>query len=310
MAPAPAGRARDVAAVVLAVVALVALFFGNLAFWARDDLYDTAKVQAKTEKLVGSTDTQQAVTALAVERVVKPAVAKADASVPSILSPLTDRLDRASVDVATKAIDKAVAAETTQEIATRLVGAVNDQLVAGTGPITLTPSQILTIAAPSLADNRVVARIVDVADSSGCCVVELAQRDQLPFVWQHVDAIRTAGVVLPLAALLAAGLAIALARRRGRVVLVLGIGTVVVGLATLVPLWAGSHWGVDRIGGAADPSTAVVRQAARTAFQVTDEALRRQSWALVVVGSVAAVAVIAGRVIRGRTSSEAADGLA
>ena len=304
VSPAPAGRARDVAALALALVALVALFFGNLAFWARDDLYDTAKVQAKAEKLVGSTDTQQAVTALLVERVVKPAVAQADASVPSILSPLTDRLDRASVDLATKAIDQAVAAETTQEIATRLVGAVNDQLVAGTGPITLTPGQIVAIAAPSLADNRVVAKVVDVADESGCCVVELAQRDQLPFVWQHVDAIRAAGVVLPIVAVVAAGGAVALARRRGRVVLVLGIGTVVVGLATLGPLWAGSHWGVDRIGGTADPSTTVVRQAARTAFLVTDEALRRQSWVLVVVGSVATAAVIAVRVVKRRSPSE------
>ncbi len=287
----------------LAGVALVALFLGNLAFWARDDLFDTAKVEAKTEQLVGSSDAQQAVTALLVERVVKPAVAKADASIPSILSPLTDRLDSASVDVATRAIDQAVASETTQEITTRLVGALNDQLVSGTGPITLTPSQIVAIAAPSLADNRVVARIVDAADASGCCVVELARRDQLPFVWQHVDAIRAAGVILPVAALLAAGAAVVVARRRGRVLLVLGIGTVVVGLATLVPLWAGSRWGVDHVVADDDASTTLVRQAARTAFRVTDEALRRQSWALVVVGLVTTVAVIVVRQVRRRAGA-------
>ena len=289
----------------LAVVALVALFAGNLAFWARDDLYDTAKVQAKTEQLVGSTDTQEAVTALLVDRVVKPAVAKADASIPSILSPLTDRLDNASVDLATKAIDQAVSSQTTQEITTRLVGALNDQLVSGTGPITLTPSQIVAIAAPSLADNRVVSRIVEAADASDCCVVELASRDELPFVWQHVDAIRAAGVILPVVALVAGALALVVARRRGRIVLVLGIGTVVVGLATLLPLWAGSHWGVDHVVGTDDPSTTLVRQAARTAFRVTDEALRRQSWFLVAAGSVAVVGVIAARLVRSGRGSAA-----
>lgn len=290
-----AGRGRDILALVLAVVAVAALFVGNLAFWVRDDLYDTAKVEAKTERLVGSSDLQQVVTTLLVDRVVKPAVAKADDSVPSILSPLTDRLDAASVDLATKAIDKAVSSQTTQEIATRLAAEVNQQLVAGTGPVTLEPSQLLAIAAPSLTDNRVVTKIVDVADSSGCCLIVLAQRDQLPFVWRHVDAIRLAGLVLPLFAAAAGVAALVIARRRARLVLVLGAGTILAGVATLVPLWAGSHWGVDHVVGADDPSTTLVRQAARAAFAVTDEALRRQSWGLVLAGVVLVVVGIIAR---------------
>jgi hypothetical protein len=295
-----ARRGRDLVALALAVVAVAALFVGNLAFWARDDLYDTAKVEAKTERLAGSADLQQAVSSLLIDRVVQPAVARADASVPSILSPLTDRLDAASVDLATTAINKSVSSQTTQEIATRLAADVNDQLVAGTGPITLEPSQLLAIAAPSLTDNRVVTAVVDAADSSGCCLIVLAQRDQLPFVWQHVDAIRLAGVVLPLVALAAAIAAVAVARRRVRVLVVLGIGTMVAGLATLGPLWAGSRWGVDHVVGTDDPSTALVRQAARTAFTVTDEALRRQSWGLVIAGAVLTGVALVIRRRRGR----------
>lgn len=295
------GRARDRVALAMALVALVALFFGNLALFARDDLYDTAEVEAKTAQLAGSTETQDAVTALLVERVVKPAVAQADAAVPSILSPLTDRLTSGTVDLATKAIDKAVTSQTTQEITTRLVGTLNEELVTGNGPITLSPDELAGIVAPDLTDNAVIRTVVDAAESSGCCEIVLAERSQLPFVWQHVDAIRTAGVVLPLLAVALGIGAVALARRRARLVLVLAIGSVVVGLATLIPLWAGSRWGVDHVAPSANGSTTLVREAARTAFNVTSEALRRQSWALVVAGVIGIIAVAATRAVRGRS---------
>ena len=70
-----------------------------------------------------------------------------------------------------------------------------------TGPVAFTPSEMVAIVAPNLADNRIVASIVSFADSTGCCQVVLAERDQLPFVWQHVDLIRTAAIVLPIASL-------------------------------------------------------------------------------------------------------------
>ena len=60
---------------------------------------------------------------------------------------------------------------------------------------------MVAIIAPTLVDNRLVAQHRDFADSTGCCQVVLAQRDELPFVWQHVELIRTPAIALPIAAL-------------------------------------------------------------------------------------------------------------
>lgn len=289
---------RDAAAIVLAMLALLALFVGNLAYWVRHHVYDTPAVVVAAQQITGSADTQAAVTALLDEKVIRPALEQASGALPSILQGLGGSLTDQTAGLVEGAVADAVASQTAQEISTRLVATVNGQLVEGSGPIALTPAQLLDIVAPSLADNRAVAGLVDLADRSGCCTVVLAQRGELPFVWQHVSAIRTAGVVLPIVALALGLAAVAVARRRVRIGIVLAIGIVATGALTLVALAAGVHWGVEGIGDPATRSTALVRQAARITFDVTVGDLRTQCWLLIVAGAIGAGALIAVRAAR------------
>ena len=125
-----------------------------------------------------------------------------------------------------------------------------------------------------------VASVVSYADSTDCCRVVLAERDDLPFVWQHVELVRTAALVLPIAAVALAALALALSTRRRRTALVLSVGVIVVGLVTLVGVWLGGTLGIDAVADPTEPAHDLVRQAATTIYQVSRRAssCRRRGW--------------------------------
>jgi len=285
---------------VLAVLAAVAVLGANVAWWVSHDVYDTATVTAKAGQLIASPDTQAAVTALLEDRVVTPALQQTAGSLPGPLQSLGAAVQGQTAPLVNQAVQTAVAAETTHEITARLVATVNAQLVDGTDPISLTPDQLLAIVAPQLQNNRVVSGVVDLAQRSGCCTVVLAQRGDLPFVWQHVATIRAAADVLPVVALVLGLAAVALARRRLRAALVLAVAIAVSGAVVLIALWAGIRWGVDLIGDPAQHSTALVRQAIRITHDVTVGDLRRQSWIIVLAGGATAAVLSGVAVVRRR----------
>ena len=292
--PAPQKRSSPSGiAATFAIIAVFALFFGNLAFWIRQDVYDTATVIAKAQTITGTTDTQAAVTALFDETVVHPALEQATGTLPTILQGLAETAVEPVATVIDHAVASAVASQSAQEITTRLVKVINQELVSGTGAISLTPTELLGVLAPSLTKNMVVSKVVDIAESSGCCEVVLAQRSDLPFVWQHVSTIRIAGVLLPLMALASGIVAIALARRRAQMAMGLSGAIAAVGAVTLLALAVGVKWGVRGIGDPSKGSTVLVRQASRITFDVTVGDLRSQCWLLIVVGALIAVIVTA-----------------
>jgi hypothetical protein len=282
------------------MLAVLALFGANLAWWVSHDVYDTATVTTKAGQLIASPDTRAAVTALVDERVVQPALTQAAGALPGPLSSLGGVVADQTEALVQDAIARAVASEAIGGITTRLVAAVNTQLVDGSGPVALTPSQLVAVLAPSLTDNRAVSGLVDLAERSGCCTVVLAQRGDLPFVWQHVKAIQFAAVALPVAALGLALAALVLARRRVRAGIVLAAGCAITGGVVLVARWAGIRWGVDLIGDPTAGSTAPVRQALRITSDVTLGELRRQSWALLLTGSIVAGVLIGVTSVRRR----------
>jgi hypothetical protein len=294
---------RDRFAVALAVLAVVALFWAHLAWWVSRDVYDTASVTTKAGLLIASPDTQAALTAVLEDKVVTPALEQAAGALPEPFQSLGGAVQSQTGGLVHDAISSAVASQTSSEVAMRLVAAVNPQLVDGSDPIVLTPTQLVGIVAPGLADNRVVSGLVDLAERSGCCTVVLADRADLPFVWQHVELIRFAAVALPVAALVLALGALLIARRRVRVALVLTAGTALGGAVVLLSLWAGIHWGVDLIGDSADRSTVLVRQAVRVTAAVTIGDLRRESWAILLVGSLATAGVLLGARVSRRASA-------
>ncbi len=289
-----ANHGRDLAGLVLAVVAVVLLLVGSLAWWARTTLYDTDVVTAKAAEIAAADDVQAAATALLVDRVVEPALAKGYDAAPAGLGGLVQGLAGSQIDdLATSGVEKAVSSQQAHDITVRLATAIQQRLVEGDGPVAFTPSEMVAIVAPTLVDNRVVASIVSFADSTNCCQVVLAERDQLPFVWQHVELIRLAAIALPLAAFVLAVVALLVSSRRRRTALVLSVGVLLVGLATLVGLAVGGSLGIDAVADPSDPAHSLVRQAASTIYQVSKRELVHQAWVITAIGAVGTIALLA-----------------
>lgn len=286
-------RGRDLAGVVLAVLAVLLLLVGSLAWWARTTLYDTDIVTAKASEILASDDVQAAASALLVDRVVEPALAQGYDAVPAGLGGLLQGLAGSQIEnLATSGVEKAVSSQQAHDITVRLATAIQDQLVESDGPVAFTPSEMVAIVAPNLVDNRLVASIVTFADSTDCCRVVLAQRDQLPFVWQHVDLIRTLAMVLPIAALALAVVALAVSRRRRRTALVLSLGVLLVGVATLIGIAVGGGLGIDAVADPSDPAHDLVHQAASTVYKVSKRELVDQAWLITAAGAVASIVLL------------------
>jgi hypothetical protein len=287
------GRARDRAGVALAVLAVIALLVGSVAWWARTTLYDTSAVTAKAEEIVAQPEVQDAATALLIERVVRPALAQGYDAIPGGLGGVLQSVAGDKVEeLATQGVEKAVSSQQAHDITVRLATAIQAQLVDGDGPVAFTPSEMAAIVAPNLADNRVVASVVAFADDSNCCQVVLVERDQLPFVWQYVELIRTAAIALPFAALALGVVALLVSSRRRRTGLVLALGVLFVGVATLLGVAIGGSLGIDAVADPSDPAHDLVRQAAETIYLISRRELVVQAWVITAVGAAASVALL------------------
>ena len=263
---------RALTSAVLAIVAVLCLVLGNVALWMRQDVYSARHIDAEAQQIVGSANVQGAVANL-------------------VTTDLVPRFGTSLTNVARGLIEQALATQPAQRVAARLVEEVVPELQHGTGPITLSARQLAWIASPSLADNRLVANVLDAAEGSGCCRVVVAQRHGLSFVWRHQGQIRVAGIVLPVVFVVCALLALAITDRRRRLAVVLAASTAVAGLGTIALLGVGpAMWiGLFSRPGAA----AVVRAAERSVFGAATASLRVQSVILTAAG-VGALAVLAG----------------
>jgi hypothetical protein len=282
---------RTAASAFFAATAIVCLVLGNVALWMRHDVYSTTTVTREAQQIGRSPNVQRAVASLLVTRVVQPAIDQTlTQSLPSWLSPLRQAAEGPALKLATQLIDRAVASQTAQDVAARLVATVTPQLEKGSGPISLSPDQLARIISPSLAANSTVAEVLNSADHSGCCNVVLAQRKDLPLAWRHVSGIRTAGLALPAAAVISAGLALGLARRRRRVAVVLAAATALAGLLTLTLLWASVDFGGNLMGHSG-PATALAPGTWGPIFDRATTGLRDQSWAVAAGGTIALLAL-------------------
>jgi hypothetical protein len=281
---------RSVVSAALAATSVVCLLLGNVALWMRQDLYSTRAVSHEAQQIMGSSDVQQAVANLFVSGVVQPAIDHAG------LGPFTGAVSGPVMSLARRAIDDAVASQTAQHVATRLVEQVVPQLDKGTGPVALSPEQLAWVVSPGLASNRLVADALRTADRTGCCRVVLVQRGHMSFTWRHVRGIRTAGIVLPPLALVSAALAVAVSRRRVRMAIILAAAATAVGIATFASLSAGSRFFAG-LTSQTGPAAGVVRAAQRAVFDGATAGLRQHSLVIAGAGGVVLAALIGGRMI-------------
>lgn len=269
----------------LAIVAVLCLLLGNTALWMRQDLYSARHVDAEAQQIVGSASVEGAVANLLTTDVVEPVLGQAGSASPGLIG--------ASLSSAARGlIEHALATQPVQRVAARLVEQVVPELQHGTGPVTLSARQLAWIASPGLADNRLVATMLDAANGSGCCRVVLAQRHSLSFAWRHQDEIRAAGIVLPAVFVVCLTLALCLTRRRRRLATILAASTVVTGLAMVALLGVGPNWWT-RLLSRPSAATGVVRAADRSVFGAATASLRLQSTVVAAAGA-AALAVLAG----------------
>jgi hypothetical protein len=284
----------------LAVAALVCLFLGNLALWMRQDVYSVGNIEGEAQQILRSSDVRGAVADLLTTRVVQPAVGQAG------LGPFSGLVKAPVTSMVRRLVDRAMAAQPTQDVAARLVEQVAPELERGTGPISLSPEQLTWILSPSLAANRMVATVLNTADRTGCCAVVLAQRQSLSLPWRHVREVRIAGLVFPalFAGFVVFGLA--LARHRRRLATVMAAAAAIGGLATVALLWAGPQfWAglVSRSGAAGG----IVRAVDRAVFNSATSGLRQHSLVVAAVGAMALVVLACSR-IRHSRGMRAADG--
>jgi hypothetical protein len=289
---------RSVSTVLLAIAAILCLFLGNLALWMRQDVYSARNVNQEAQRIVGSPDVQGAVANLLTTKVVQPVLVEPALSA-SGLGLLSGLVKAPLTTAAQDLIEHVMATQPAQHVAARLVEQVVPELDSGSGPISLSPQQLFWIASPSLASNHLVATILHSAERTSCCQVVLAQRQSLSFGWRHVGMIRTAGVVLPALFFAFAALGLGIARRRGRLVMVLAGATALTGLATLISLLAGPHfWSGLMVGSGS--SAGVVRAIDRTTYDGATAALRGHSLAIAVLGAGVLAGVAAARYFRPR----------
>jgi hypothetical protein len=267
----------------LAIAAIVCLFLGNLALWMRQDVYSARNIDQEAQRIVGSPNVQGAVADLVNTKVVQPVLVDPALSA-SGLGLLSGVLKAPLTTAARGLIDRVMATQPAQHVAARLVEQVVPELDRGSGPVSLSPEQLLWIASPSLASNHLVASILHTADRTGCCQVVLAQRQSLSFGWRHVGMIRTAGVVLPALFFAFAVLGLCLARRRARLAVVLAGATLLTGLATLGSLLAGPHFWAGLMAGSGS-SAGVLRAIDATAYDGATAALRGHSILIAVLGA-------------------------
>jgi hypothetical protein len=275
---------REVTSSVLAVAAVFCLFFGNAALWMREDFYSSHNLDRDAQQILGSTRVQSAVADLLAKQVVHLALAG------SGLGPFAAIIQNPAIGVADRLVSQALASQPVQHVEARLLEEVIPEMKRGAGPISLSPEQLIWIASPSLATNRVMQSVVHTADRTGCCQVVLAQRHKLSFAWRYVHQIRIAGIVLPALFVAMTGLALWITPRRKHLAMTVAIATAATGLITMGLLvtdpgvWAG-------LTSNSGPGAVVVRAADRAAFNTATAALRFHSLVLTVIGACAIAAL-------------------
>jgi hypothetical protein len=269
---------REVTSGVLAVTAVVCLFFGNAALWMREDLYSSRNLDQDAQQILGSTQVQSAVADLLTKQVVHVALAG------SGLGPFAAVIQTPAIGVADRLVSQALASQPVQHVEARLLEVVIPEMKSGAGPISLSPDQLVWIASPSFATNRVMASVVHTADRTGCCQVELAQRHKLSFAWRYVHQIRIAGIVLPALFVAMTGLALLITPRRKQLALTVAVATAATGLITLGLLTAHPGFWAGLIS-TSGPGAVVLRAADRAAFNTATAALRVHSLVLTAVGA-------------------------
>jgi len=199
----------------LLAVGLVLLPLGDLGLWTQRQLVPTDAFIDLTTDVLGEPDVQQALA----ERLTEELVAR------------EPRLG-VSQGLLTPAIRRAIDTHAFESVLRFSVGGMHAQLRRGDDQLSLDFDAVLPIVQTQVEaiNPDVASQIPTAAELPSIVVIE---RDEAPQVWEGVQLARRASWVFPAVTLLVLAAAVALASKRGRMLLVAGIGLVLVSIALI-----------------------------------------------------------------------------
>jgi hypothetical protein len=255
---------RGFLAGVLIALGLVVVPLGSLGIWTSRDLLHTDSFVSLANDVVQEQDVKSALADRIVEEIVTLAPRLA------VTQPLVKR--GTVTAIGTSAFQTVFSGAATQ---------MHTQLERGDDELSLHLDAVLPIIRTSVAELD--PRVAQLVPRTGLPSITVVRRSDVPVLWRGVDLARTLSWVLPALALVLLAAGVLLARRRGRALVVAGVGVVVMAIVVIALLGVGRDVLSD-VGG---------NQVSNDAFDAAWNAATRpfiiQTLLLALVGGLAAV---------------------
>ncbi len=261
---------RTVLVLLFAVAYVVLVPLGNLGAWAERELVGTTAFVQLGQRVLEPTAVRDALA----DRI----VTDLEGAVPALVGNDGSLRPLVAGELGTPQLRPAF---------DEVLASTHDQLRNGQNPLQLDLAPLL----PLLREQLPPALAARLPSEAFLTPVTVLRRSDAPAIWQGVQLVQEAAVVLPVAAIVALALAIAAARQRGTLCIVLGILTALVGVGLIALVKPGRSLLAHHSGSTTD------RAAFLAGYDAVTQSFLRQTIGVVVVG---AVLVVVGGVLAWR----------
>ena len=272
---------RSVFAGVLILIGLLLLPFGNLGVWVQRQVLDSS---AFTEVALDVVDEPAVRTAL-VQRIVDDLIAA------------EPRLGVARV-VLEPGVSQLLRTDAFQAVFATVVGEMHTQLEQGGDELALNLAPILPLVRDAVARiDRGVAE--QIPDADALPSITVVTRDDAPELWEGVQITREASWAFPVLALIALAGAVAVANRRARMLVGLGVAVALLAFVQILVMRLGRDLLSDVAGPGVSPG------AFNQGYDVVTGSFVVQAAVLAVIALVAAIVGVAWMLRRPRDAVQA-----
>jgi hypothetical protein len=248
---------------VLVILGLVAVPLADLGIWTRRSLLDTTSFVTLANDVVQEHDVRAAL----VDRIAEEIVTGAP------------RLE-GSRAVVEQGASAALGSPAFQTIFAGAATQMHAQLDRGDDELVLDLNGVLPLVRDALVP--IDARVSELIPVTELPPITVVRQDSAPALWRGVDITRTLSWALPALTLALLAAAVALARRRGRTLIVVGIGVIVMAIGVVALLRVGRGVVSDAVG------TQLSTDAFDAAWDTITSSLITQTLVVGVVGVLAA----------------------